>query len=62
MDSVKESLVGIPQYDTKNYLKSGFIDDQWIEALKTRNGKRGDKLVMTSDQKKLIQLKNKIAK
>lgn len=28
------------QYDTKNYLKSRFIDDEWIETLQARNEKK----------------------
>jgi hypothetical protein len=50
----------VTQYETKNYLKSHYIDDEWIETLKVRNERR-EHQKHTDDQKKLLKLKKRIA-
>lgn len=59
--SLKDSSITNEQpYETKNYLKSHYIDEEWIETLKERNEKRENQK-HTDDQKKLLKLKKKIA-
>ena len=45
------------QNETKNYLRSRYIDDEWIDVL----AKRNQQPALTKDEKRILVLKQKIA-